>query len=82
MNEINDTQKTRTLAQRTGAGLEVTLYWSAQDDLVTVRVVDVFADECFEMSVDPDRAMFAYNHPFAYAAEQGLDYEALVLPAA
>ena len=82
MHDTTHHQQAQELAQRTGAGLEVTLSWSPQDDCVTVKVVDLFAEECFEMAVSHDRASYAYHHPFAYAAEQGLDHEGLARPAA
>ena len=70
------------LAHRTGNGIEVTLFWSAVDDALALQVVDHLVEECFEMPVSPDRGAFAFNHPFAYAAEQGLDFQAIVMPAA
>jgi hypothetical protein len=70
------------LAQRTAAGIEVTLFWTPVDDSLLVRVVDLFADDCFEMPVARERASFAYRHPFAYAAECGLDPRNAVYPAA
>jgi hypothetical protein len=47
-----------------------------------IRVVDLFAEDCFEMPVARERAGFAYRHPFAYAAELGLDPRTAVYPAA
>ena len=79
-----DTQRRRPrqeLAHRTGDGIEVTLFWS-DDDGLTVRVMDHLVEECFEMPVSGDRGTYAFNHPFAYAAEQGLDFQAVVMPAA
>jgi hypothetical protein len=70
------------LAHRRGDGLDVTLFWSAADDALTVQVIDHFADECFEIAVSHDRVAYAFNHPYAYAAAQGLDYDEAVLNAA
>jgi hypothetical protein len=70
------------LAQRTAAGIEVTMFWTPDDDSLVVRVVDLFAEDCFEMPVSKERGSFAYRHPFAYAAELGLDPLTSVYPAA
>jgi hypothetical protein len=75
-------QGRQELATRHGAGIEVTLFWSASDDALTVRVVDHFNDEYFEIPVNRDVATYAFHHPFAYAAECGLDHDSLVRPAA
>jgi hypothetical protein len=82
MYDIQGQRARQELAHRTGGGIEVTLFWSAADDALTVRVVDHFVEETFEMPVTRDRGNFAFNHPFAYAAEQGLDRQAIALPAA
>jgi hypothetical protein len=73
-----DTTTTRNrprqeLARRTGAGIEVTLFWTPGEDALVIRVVDLFAEDCFEMPVGREQASHAYRHPFAYAAECGLD---------
>jgi hypothetical protein len=70
------------LAHRTGDGIEVTLLWCAADDSLSITVIDHVADEVFELGVPQDRAIYAYNHPYAFAAEQGLDYNLVALAAA
>jgi hypothetical protein len=76
-------QQSRTeLDQRSGGGIEVTLFWSSHDDTLTVQVIDHFAEEGFEMAVPHDQASYAFRHPYAYAAGQGLDYAAVTIPAA
>jgi hypothetical protein len=82
MNTTIRQQPRQELAQRTGAGIEVTLFWEPGDDSLVIRVVDHFAEECFEMPVSRERGSFAYRHPFAYAAELGLDPRSAVYPAA
>ena len=72
----------RELAQRTADGVRVTLLWCAAEDEVTVVVADLFADEFFQLTVPSDQARYAFEHPYAYAASQGLDYDALVRQAA
>ena len=82
MNGTTHQPPRQELAQRTGDGIEVTLFWSPGDDALSVQVIDHFAEECFELVVSHDRANYAFHHPYAYAAGQGLDYGAVVTPAA
>ena len=59
---------TRTeLAQRQNDGIEVTLLWSRDDDSVVVHVRHLRTGKTAELPVEPDRALEAYYHPFAYA---------------
>ena len=64
----------RELAHRAADGIEVTLYWSSTDNLVTVEVYDSGAETYFELEVPSDRALDAFHHPFAYAAQQDVEY--------
>ncbi len=63
----------RELAHRFGAGIDVTLYWDAVQEVVTVEVVDLAAGENFELAVPRSRALDAFHHPFAYAASYESD---------
>jgi hypothetical protein len=58
------------LANRTGDGIDVTLWWSPADDSVSVEVLHFETASSFELGVAPDRALDAYYHPFAYAAHR------------
>jgi hypothetical protein len=58
------------LAHRRGDGIDVTLWWSRRDNAVTVEVLHFASESAFELSVDPDRALEAFYHPFAYAARR------------
>ena len=58
------------LAHRRGDGIDVTLWWSRQDNSVTVEVLHFASESAFELNVDPDRALEAFYHPFAYAARR------------
>ena len=60
-------------------GIEVSLRWRRSDDQVFVRVVDARAGEQFEIFVDAEDALDAFQHPFAYAAWCGVDH-AVCLP--
>ena len=58
------------LAHRRGDGIDVTLWWSRQDNSVTVEVLHFASESAFELNVAPDRALEAFYHPFAYAARR------------
>ena len=73
MNGTTHQELGQELAHRTSSGIEVTLLWCAADNGLTLQVKDHVADEGFEMAVDPDRANHAFRHPYAYAAERGLE---------
>jgi len=66
--EMSEHTARRELAHRVADGIEVQLLWSAADDRVSVAVCDHRDGVVFELPVAPDRAMHAFNHPFAYAA--------------
>jgi hypothetical protein len=57
----------RELALRESDGVRVVLLWHPRDDAVTVAVEDARADQHFELSVERERALDAFYHPFAYA---------------
>jgi hypothetical protein len=58
----------RELAHRVADGIEVQLLWSTSDDTVSVAVCDHRDGVVFELPVARERALHAFNHPFAYAA--------------
>ena len=63
------------LAKRKNAGIHVTLLWAEDTNTVAVLVRDDGRDDQFELSVEPGaNAMDTYEHPYAYAAWQGVDY--------
>lgn len=66
----------RELHARSGDGIEVQLLWHPADESITVAVYDATRDTTFEFAVDPDEAVDAFNHPFAYAASHGVPFEA------
>jgi hypothetical protein len=59
---------TRELAYRVNDGIRVYLLWHPADDSVSVSVDDEKTGERFQLPVPGDQALFAFNHPFAYAA--------------
>jgi hypothetical protein len=56
------------LDQREGDGMLVSLLWRRTRNVVSVAVHDGRTGVEFELIVPPNRALDAYNHPFAYAA--------------
>jgi hypothetical protein len=66
----------RELAHRAADGVEVTLLWSRRTNRVLLVVHDTRTDEEFELVVPHSHAMDAFNHPYAYASSQGVEYEA------
>ena len=69
---------TRTeLAQRSSAGIDVTLLWSrrAGADKMVVCVCDRRDGAYFEIPAEPRLALEVYYHPFFYRDLSTLDYE-------
>lgn len=58
------------LAHRRGDGIDVTLWWSRSDNTVSVEVLHFATESAFELDIDPERALEAFYHPFAYAARR------------
>jgi hypothetical protein len=58
----------RELARRESDGVRVVLLWHPRENAVTVSVEDARGDHRFELTVEHERALDAYYHPFAYAA--------------
>ena len=62
------------LHRRAGGGLEVTLLWRRGASKLIVSVADTMTGESFELPVSRKEAYEAFNHPFAYAAGQGISW--------
>lgn len=52
---------------RTSGEIEVTLFWERETNKLRVQVVDWQLDEAFSVDVEPDSALDAFRHPYAYA---------------
>ncbi len=65
------------LAQRSSAGIEVTLMWvrGGSVDRALVCVCDRCQGAYFEIPVEPYLALEVYHHPFAYRDFSTVDYE-------
>jgi hypothetical protein len=48
--------------------VEVVLLWPVGERRVLVRVTDQRSEDSFELSVEGDKALDAFHHPYAYAA--------------
>jgi hypothetical protein len=57
----------RELDHRASDGIDVRLLWNERTDNVSVAVLDERTGEYFELDVDPEDAMVAFHHPYAYA---------------
>jgi hypothetical protein len=69
---------TRTeLANRSGAGIEVTLVWAQSNgiDELLVCVSDIRAGAYFEIASEASSALDVYYHPYAYRDDSSIDYE-------
>jgi hypothetical protein len=53
---------------RAANGIEVTLLWSKPTNRLTVSVTDTSSGESFQVAVEPQDALDAFHHPYAYAS--------------
>lgn len=56
----------RELGRRVNGGYEVALYWNADDDSTSIEIWQTTTNETMTFSVARDRALDAFEHPFAY----------------
>lgn len=56
----------RELAHRASGGLEVTLYWSADDNGTSIEVWQQETSETLAFPVPREHALEAFYHPFAH----------------
>jgi hypothetical protein len=64
----------RELDARGADGLDVRLWWDAVTDRVAVTVADTKTGLSLEVPVaDGDAPLDVFRHPFAYAADRGLE---------
>ena len=60
------------LDHRSHDGVEVSLLWQPDVDVVVVQVVDTRVEQTFQLVVDAHEALDVFRHPFAYAAFRGV----------
>ena len=79
MASTNTTQEPyRELAHRETDGVEVVLFWHT--DQLTVTVSDERNGAYFELPAERHQALDVFNHPYAYAAYEGLTDQEAPLP--
>lgn len=63
------------LDQRSNDGIDVRLLWNSLTNGVSVAVEDQRTGEFFELDVvDPEDALIAFYHPYAYASRDWFGY--------
>jgi hypothetical protein len=61
------------LAVREQHGVQVTLFWTREINVLALEVVDNRNDESFEFVLDPhEPPLDVFYHPYAYAAKRGI----------
>jgi len=60
----------RELAHRRSGGLEITLYWDAEEHSASVEVHQPATQETIAITVPDQDALDAFHHPFAYLDRQ------------
>jgi hypothetical protein len=63
----------RELAYRVSGGIEITLYWSADDDSTSVEIFHAATEQTLHFTVAHERALDAFYHPFAHLAARSDD---------
>ena len=56
----------RELAHRVSGGIEVTLYWRADDNSTSIEVWQPASEERLAFVVPSEDALEAFHHPFAH----------------
>jgi hypothetical protein len=56
----------RELARRVSGGLEVALYWSADDDSICIELWQPATGEEITFGIAREQALDAFYHPFAH----------------
>jgi hypothetical protein len=63
----------KELAQRENDGISVTLTWHTETNRLTVSVRDWRTGEAFDLPAAARDAMDVFHHPYAYAAQRGVE---------
>ena len=66
----------RELARRRSGGIEVTLYWSPDDNTTHVEVSQLAIEEALRFNVPRERALDAFYHPFSHLTAEGEGWNA------
>ncbi len=60
------------VARREQGPIEVALFWDPGSSGATVVVWNWSTGACLQLLAEPRQAKYAYTHPYAYAAAQGI----------
>ena len=60
------------MARREQGAIEVTLFWDRGTGGAVVVVWNWGSGACLQVDVEPERAGYAFAHPYAYAAACGV----------
>ena len=71
----------RELAHRTSGGLQITLYWDADEQTTSVEVHQPATQETIAFTVPPEHALDAFHHPFAHLGRTNHQRAAASIPA-
>jgi hypothetical protein len=58
------------LMSRSSGGIDVTLFWNRRTSQLTVELADRAHGTVSAFPVAPERARYAFDHPYAYMAEE------------
>jgi len=76
MTPVNTLSNIKELAHRQADGIEVSLLWNSTNNSLSVAVADSRTGDSFELALDKrDRPLDVFEHPYAYAANRGLDFQ-------
>ena len=60
----------RELAQRRSGDVDVLLFWHPDVDRIELCVLDLATGVSVHLDVAPDKALDAFNHPYAYVTQR------------
>ena len=66
------------VARREQGAVEVALFWNSDASTATIVVWNWNSGVCLRLHAEPAQAKYAYTHPFAYAAAQGVPQRELL----
>ncbi len=66
------------LARRQHASVEVALFWDRAASLALIVVWNWNSGTCLQLNADATEAKYAFAHPYAYAAAQGVSEQDLL----
>jgi muconolactone delta-isomerase len=71
--ELQVRTQMRELAHREAHDIDVSLFWRPDDGALVLLLVEVPTGVLFEIPVQPEDALDAFNHPYAYLPAQMAD---------